>query len=338
MTSVGRKMTNGRVPRAFLSHSSADKERFVLGFARKLRENGIEAWVDRWEMLPGDSLAEKVYEEGLGGADAVVAIVSENSIESPWVKDELNTAKVRQITGKCKLIPVILGDVDEGQLPVVLGSTIWESIDDPNDYDLPLRRVVDAIYNRRDRPGLGRPPAYVESLTEAVPGLDKKDSIVLKIMGDLAIEEGDSLLLLNSRPIFARVGDLGLGEEQAKESLEILEEEHLVSLSKVHEGDGLSVHGAMLTGSGFDRYLGTYFDGYGSLVRSVGVELINNAQEQQDADEVADRLGTSVAVVRHVVRRFKERHFVYAIGVNEGNIIVTETRPRLRRWLEETVW
>lgn len=102
MTSVGRKMTNGRVPRAFLSHSSADKERFVLGFARKLRENGIEAWVDRWEMLPGDSLAEKVYEEGLGGADAVVAIVSENSIESPWVKDELNTAKVRQITGKCK--------------------------------------------------------------------------------------------------------------------------------------------------------------------------------------------------------------------------------------------
>src|ERR687889_237686 len=179
-------MTNGRTPRAFLSHSSADKERFVLGFARKLWENGIEAWVDRWEMLPGDSLAEKVYEEGLGGADAVVAIVSENSIESPWVKDELNTAKVRQITGRCKLIPVILG------------STIWERIGDPNDYDLPLRRVVDAIHNRRDRPELGRPPAYVASPIVAVPGLDKKDSIVLKIMGDLASEEGDSLLLLNS--------------------------------------------------------------------------------------------------------------------------------------------
>jgi hypothetical protein len=228
-------------------------------------------------------------------------------------------------------------DVDEVQLPVVLGSTIWERIGDPNDYDLPLRRVVDAIYNRRDRPGLGRPPAYVASPIEAVAGLDKKDSIVLRIMGDLAIEGGDSLLLLNCRPIFARVGDLGLGEEQAKESLEILEE-HLVSLSKVHEGDGLSVHGAMLTGSGFDRHLGTYIDGYDSLVRSVGVELINSSQEQQDADEVADRLGTSVAVVRHVVRRFKERGLVYAVGVNEGNIIVTETRPRLRRWLEKTVW
>jgi hypothetical protein len=229
-----------------------------------------------------------------------------------------------------------LGDVDEGQLPVVLGSTIWERIDDPNDYDLSLRRVIDAIYNRRDRPELGWAPAYVASPIEAVPGLDNKDSIVLKVMGELAIEVGDSSFLLNSEPIFARVGDLGLGEEQAKESLEILEEEHLVSLSKVHDRDGLGVRAALLTESGFDRYLGTYFDRYDSLVRSVGVDLSNSSQEQQDADEVADRLGVPVAVVRHVVRRFKERGFVYAVSVNEGNIIVTETRPRLRRWLEET--
>ncbi len=329
-------MTEHKAPRAFVSHSSADKERFVLGFARRLWENGIEAWVDRWEMLPGDSLAEKVYEEGLGGADAVVAVVSENSIESPWVKDELNTAKVRQIIGRCKLIPVILGDVDEGRLPVVLGSTIWERIGDPGDYDPQLRRVVDAIHGRRDRPGLGRPPAYVASPIEAVSGLDKKDSIVLKVMGDLAIEEGDPLFLLDPGPIFARVGDLGLGEEQAKESLEILEEENLASLSKVHDRDGLGVIGALLTDSGFDRYLSAYFDRYAFLARSVGFELLNSSQGQQDADDVADRLEAPVAVVRHVVRRFKERGFVYAVGVNEGNIIVTETRPRLRRWLEET--
>lgn len=127
-----------------------------------------------------------------------------------------------------------------------------------------------------------------------------------------------------------------LSEEQTKESLEILEEEHLVSLSKVHDRDGLGVRGALLTESGFDQYLGTYFDRYDTLVRSVGIDLINSSQEQQDADEVADRLGVPVAVVRHVVRRFKERGFVYAVSVNEGNIIVTETRPRLRRWLEET--
>jgi len=45
-------------PKAFISHASEDKVRFVLGFATKLREKGIDAWLDRWEIKPGDSLAE----------------------------------------------------------------------------------------------------------------------------------------------------------------------------------------------------------------------------------------------------------------------------------------
>ncbi len=328
-------MTERKAPRAFVCHSSADKERFVLGFARKLWENGIEAWVDRWEMLPGDSLAEKVYEEGLEGADAVVAVVSENSIGSPWVKDELNTAKVRQITGRCKLIPVIIGDVGEGQIPVVLGSTIWERIEDLGRYDAELRRIVDAIHDRRDKPRLGRSPAYVTSSIDTVPGLDKKDSIVLKILGDMAIEAGDSLFALETEPIFARASDLDIGKEHAKESLEILEDDGLASLFKVHDRDGSGIRNARPTELGFERYLGSYLGGYDSLVRGVGFELLNRGQEQQNADDVARRLEAPVAAVRHIVRRFKERNLIYAVGVNEGNIIVTETRPRLRRWLEE---
>lgn len=285
-------------------------------------------------MLPGDSLAEKVYEEGLGGADAVVAVVSENSIGSPWVKDELNTAKVRQITGRCKLIPVIIGNVAEGQIPVVLGSTIWERIKDLGRYDDELRRVVAAIYDLRDKPGLGRSPAYVTSSIGTAPGLDKKDSMVLKILGDMAIEAGDSLFALRTEPIFARVGDLDIGEEQAKESLEILEDDGLASLLKAHNRDGIGILNAHLTELGFERYLGSYLGGYDSLARSVGFELLNRGQVQQDADEVARCLEAPVAAVRHIVRRFKQRNLIYAVSVNEGNIIVTETRPRLRRWLE----
>jgi hypothetical protein len=42
-------------PRVFVSHASEDKDRFVLGFARRLRENGVDAWLDQWEMKPGDT-------------------------------------------------------------------------------------------------------------------------------------------------------------------------------------------------------------------------------------------------------------------------------------------
>ena len=43
-------------PRVFLSHSSLDKERFAVGFAERLRENGVDVWLDDWELVPGDSL------------------------------------------------------------------------------------------------------------------------------------------------------------------------------------------------------------------------------------------------------------------------------------------
>lgn len=328
-------MSDQTAPRAFVSHSNADKQRFVLGFARKLRENGIEAWVDRWEMLPGDSLGEKVYEEGLGQADAVVAVISENSLESPWVRDELNTAKVRQVTGRCSLIPVIIGDVDEGRIPVVLGNTIWERIGNLEDYGAELRRVVDSIYGHTDRPRLGRRPAYLTSPVDVLPGLTKVDSILLKICGDLAMEEGDPLFVLRPDAVLARAGDMGIGEEQAADSLEILEDMGLASLSRVHGRDNRGIFTVMLSDLGFDRYLDAYVDGYGALMRDIGFELLNSPQEQQDADHLAASLEAPVAAVRRTVRRFQDHNFVHAVRTGEGKVIVVEARPRLRRWLEE---
>jgi hypothetical protein len=42
-------------PHVFISHASEDKDRFVLRFAERLRSNGVNAWVDIWEVLSGDS-------------------------------------------------------------------------------------------------------------------------------------------------------------------------------------------------------------------------------------------------------------------------------------------
>ncbi len=78
-------------PKVFISHASEDKQRFVMGFADDLLKNGVEVWLDTWEMLPGDSLVEKVF-EGIGNAEAVIIVLSANSINKPWVKEELNAS------------------------------------------------------------------------------------------------------------------------------------------------------------------------------------------------------------------------------------------------------
>ena len=86
--------------RVFVSHASEDKDRFVRTFATKLRERGIDAWVDEWEIGPGDSIVDKIFEQGIGQADAVIAVVSSYSVDKRWVRVELNTSVIKRIEGK----------------------------------------------------------------------------------------------------------------------------------------------------------------------------------------------------------------------------------------------
>ena len=71
----------------FISYNQADKD-----FAESLAINLVHAkknvWIDKWELNAGDSLIARI-ENALEGADAILTILSENSIESEWCKKEL---------------------------------------------------------------------------------------------------------------------------------------------------------------------------------------------------------------------------------------------------------
>lgn len=97
-------MVEDIAPRAFVSHASEDKQRFVIDFATKLRAAGIDAWLDRWEMRPGDSLVRRIFDEGIGTADSFIIVLSANSIDKPWVREELDAGVVRRIEDDCRLI------------------------------------------------------------------------------------------------------------------------------------------------------------------------------------------------------------------------------------------
>jgi hypothetical protein len=113
------------IPKVFLSHASEDKERFVFEFAEKLRAKGVDVWLDRWEMFPGDSLIDKIFEEGLKNSQAVIIVLSKNSVKKRWVKEELNASMVKKINDGSKLIPVVIDDCD---VPECLLSTVWQKI------------------------------------------------------------------------------------------------------------------------------------------------------------------------------------------------------------------
>ncbi len=66
-------------PNVFISHAGEDRERFVRRFAERLRAKGVDAWVSFWEINPGDSLVDKIFEEGLKDCHAFVLVLSDNS-------------------------------------------------------------------------------------------------------------------------------------------------------------------------------------------------------------------------------------------------------------------
>ena len=139
-------MTTKQKPTAFISHASADKERFVRPFADALETHGISAWVDEREIQPGDRFAEKIH-DALDKADAVVMVLSENSADSEWVKDEINAALVHRINKGAKgakLLPVVLDGLPNQRIPPALHG-IQQVRVDAGDYKGAAEKISRAI-------------------------------------------------------------------------------------------------------------------------------------------------------------------------------------------------
>lgn len=138
------------IPKAFISHSSADKE-IAECLARDLRSQGIDAWFDKWEIMPGDSIRRKI-EQGISEASHFIVLLTQNSLNSEWVQTELDAATVRKIENECRLLPVLQG-VSFEDIPLTLRGLLCVKLDD---YKEGLGQLVDACYGRSRKPPLGR--------------------------------------------------------------------------------------------------------------------------------------------------------------------------------------
>ena len=105
-------MTYGKLAlgKLFISHSSVDKGK-VRKLDKRLREDGYKTWLDERELDVGDALAAKIS-EGVRDAKVVMIVVSATSLTSKWLRYELDIATNRMIDGHCRVIPVLIDDVE----------------------------------------------------------------------------------------------------------------------------------------------------------------------------------------------------------------------------------
>lgn len=294
----------------------------------------MDAWVDLWEMLPGDNLIEKIFEEGLGKVDTVIAVVSQHSLESRWVKEELSTAKVLNIEGHCRLMPVIIDEVED-RLPVMLKSAVWQRISDLDDYDEEFRRIVNSIYNRPERPALGSSPGYVRAITDTLPGLSPIDTLVLRLSFERVIEE--EFYGVNTSDVWEQVQALDVSLPEFNDSLEVLQGAGYLRIDRETLGSvdaSPSTYEVLLVG--FEEYARAEVEGYGRVKDDVGYYVVNHIDDVDHltSDEIADALEQPRMIVKHILKVFERDGLVEALEVIGGEMWVMSATVHLRRALD----
>jgi hypothetical protein len=119
-------------PKIFLSHNKKDKD-FIKQLADALRLARIDVWFDDWEIPAGASLRTKIFEEGIPGCDLFFVYLTENSINSSWVKQELDAAFVTELEDKGGFLALFVNnDEIRDQLPLDLRSRRIPTINHDN--------------------------------------------------------------------------------------------------------------------------------------------------------------------------------------------------------------
>ena len=129
----------------FLSHASADKPA-VEALARRLREDGIEPFLDRWHLIPGEPWQEAL-EDALAASRTCAVFVGKEL--GPWQNEEMRDALDERVRNKSfRVIPVLLpGARKPGakKLPRFLRRLTWVDFRNGLDDDDAFRRLVSGI-------------------------------------------------------------------------------------------------------------------------------------------------------------------------------------------------
>jgi hypothetical protein len=309
------------IPKVFLSHASEDKERFVLRFAAQLRAKGVDVWLDRWEMMPGDSLIDKIFEEGIGKAEAIIVVVSKHSVHKPWVREELNAAVVKRINKGSLLIPVVL---DDCEVPVALQSTLYVPVTNLEDVEAVTDRIRAAVYRHSDKPALGPAPSYIRSRIAAFPTLSRIDAIVLSLFAEGAIKDGEDRT--ETEDVWKRAAEQSISRS-----------EFLESVSALEETGYLREPGIAATLQPFffvpvrvlEEFLASTDPDFAEKVEAIAAAAVNRVKPN-DA-QIAKDLGLQQFVVRVILEHLESQGLLEIWRPAGTVIIVGSTTANLRR-------
>ena len=130
--------------KVFLCHASKDKS-FVRRLKTDLNRQGVDAWLDEEEITVGDSLRVKI-ENALQTCSFAIVVLSEVSLQRPWVQREMNALFSLEIErGNKVILPVLM---EKAELPLFFKDKKYA--DFSKSYSDGFNDLIKALLNKND--------------------------------------------------------------------------------------------------------------------------------------------------------------------------------------------
>lgn len=170
----------------FISYSSKDASE-ARRLSRELTRHNIKTWIDEYEILPGDSITQKIS-EGIRQSDFLIVILSSNSLNSDWVRFEIENAFAKnREASSIRLIPV---RIDDSSVPEYLKNIRY--VDLTTNYDAGIDELSEFINQEKpkDVPRVSdilSPNKFAEQIGKEQKGYKGSGYLVTTILGILTL-------------------------------------------------------------------------------------------------------------------------------------------------------
>lgn len=148
------------------SHDSQEHKAWVLKLATDLRNSGIDATIDQWDLVPGQDVA-LFMQRGITKADRVLLLCSETYVTKAdgghggvGYERLIVTAEVVEAIETKKFIPLIRNNPSKTKTPKFLGTRIYIDFSDDEAYSTKLEDLCREVLGEpvKKKPPLGLNP------------------------------------------------------------------------------------------------------------------------------------------------------------------------------------
>jgi hypothetical protein len=183
------------IPKAFLSysHDTQEHKKWVLELTTRLRNNGIDAILDQFELKPGDDIPH-FMETYLHSADKILMICTEKYVDKAnkgqggvGYEKMIITSNLMKKIDENKIIPIIR-QIDTKEVPIFLKTKLYIDFSEVDDYEFCYDELVRAIHKAPifEKPPVGNNP-FVPVVKEKLEGdtnlLNQVLSTIIELQG-----------------------------------------------------------------------------------------------------------------------------------------------------------